>query len=143
MPKPVTNVTLANEVGVSPTLVQRKRTQGKTDDQIREESVARAKKPHGGEESYALAQARKERALADKHELELLERRGELVERKASDRQAFETARIVRDGLMAIPDRLASLLAAESDVRKVHGILSDEIRKALVILAAEAQRVAA
>ncbi len=40
-------------------------------------------------------------------------------------------ARVVRDSLLDIPDRLAAVLAAESDSRKVHALLSAEIRQAL------------
>ena len=44
---------------------------------------------------------------------------------------AFNKARIVRDGLLNIPDRLAALLAAESDEHKVHKLLASEIRAVL------------
>ena len=41
---------------------------------------------------------------------------------------AFRRARIVRDGMLNLPDRLAAVLAAETDVAKVHAILIKEIR---------------
>lgn len=41
---------------------------------------------------------------------------------------AFRRARIVRDGMLNLPDRVAALLAAETDVAKVHAILTKEIR---------------
>jgi hypothetical protein len=41
---------------------------------------------------------------------------------------AFRRARIVRDGMLNLPDRLAAVLAAETDVAKVHEVLSKEIR---------------
>lgn len=44
---------------------------------------------------------------------------------------AFNRARVVRDSLLNIPDRLASVVAAESDSRKVHAMLAAEIRQAL------------
>jgi len=50
-------------------------------------------------------------------------------------RDAFNSARIVRDGLLNIPDRIAAEVAAETDAGRVHGLLEDEIRKALVSLA--------
>jgi hypothetical protein len=77
------------------------------------------------------AQARKERALADLRELELAERRGELVSLAEVNEQAFSTARSVRDAMLAIPDRTAAILAAESDPVKLHNALTVEIRKAL------------
>jgi hypothetical protein len=44
---------------------------------------------------------------------------------------AFNRARVVRDALLNIPERLAAMLAAEADERRVHQILALEIRAAL------------
>jgi len=44
---------------------------------------------------------------------------------------AFNKARVVRDTLLSIADRLAPILAAESDAAAIHGALSSEIRTAL------------
>ena len=44
---------------------------------------------------------------------------------------AFNRARVVRDALLNIPDRLAGVIAAESDAQKVHAMLATEIRQAL------------
>ena len=44
---------------------------------------------------------------------------------------AFNKARVVRDSLLNIPERLAAVLAAESDERRVHQIMVAEIRSAL------------
>jgi len=44
---------------------------------------------------------------------------------------AFNKARVVRDSLLNIPERLAAVLAAEGDERQVHQILVTEIRSAL------------
>ncbi|MFN8996121.1 MAG: hypothetical protein ACK5X3_20980 [Pseudomonadota bacterium] len=41
---------------------------------------------------------------------------------------AVRRARIVRDGLLNLPDRVAAVLAAETDAAKVHAILTKEIR---------------
>ncbi len=54
---------------------------------------------------------------------------------------AFNRARIVRDGLLNIPDRMASLLAAESNEHKVHELLTLEIRTALEELTGGAERI--
>ncbi len=48
---------------------------------------------------------------------------------------AFTRGRVVRDNMLNIADRVAGTLAAESDVDRVHRILSDEIRMALDVLA--------
>ena len=47
---------------------------------------------------------------------------------------AFNKAREVRDSLLNITERLAAVLAAESDERRVHQIMIDEIRSALEAL---------
>ena len=44
---------------------------------------------------------------------------------------AFSKARIARDSLLNIPDRIAAVLAAEDDQEKIHALLSSEIRQAL------------
>jgi hypothetical protein len=44
---------------------------------------------------------------------------------------AFNRYRTFRDGMLNIPDRLAAVLAAETDARRTHELLSAEIRKAL------------
>ena len=48
---------------------------------------------------------------------------------------AFNKARVVRDALMNIPERLAAVLAAETDASRVHAMLTSEIRAALEDLA--------
>lgn len=77
------------------------------------------------------SRARREHYQAEKAKLDALQGRGELVPAADVERRAFDMARTVRDGLMGIPDRVASLLAASSDVRQVHYLLSEEIRIAL------------
>jgi hypothetical protein len=44
---------------------------------------------------------------------------------------AFNRFRRFRDGMLNIPDRLAAVLAAEGDPRRIHELLSSEIRNAL------------
>jgi len=44
---------------------------------------------------------------------------------------AFNKARVVRDALMNIPERLAAVLAAETDKQRVHNMLMTELRTAL------------
>jgi hypothetical protein len=53
---------------------------------------------------------------------------------------AFNRARVVRDALLNIPERLAAMLASESDERRVHQILATEIRTALEELTDGAER---
>lgn len=84
-----------------------------------------------GFETYNAAKTRHERLKADLAALDLAEKEGRLVEATAVEREAFRVARLVRDGLLNIPDRVAGELAAETDQFKVHQMLSAEIRRAL------------
>lgn len=81
--------------------------------------------------SYAEARAQHERFKARLAQLELEQREGKLVEAEEVKREAFRVARIVRDALLNLPDRVAGELAAETNQFKVHQRLSNEIRRAL------------
>jgi len=67
---------------------------------------------------------------------ELEQKRGNLVRAEDVKREAFEKARVARDALMAIPDRITPLVAAETDPAKVRAILVSELRKVCAELAA-------
>jgi phage terminase Nu1 subunit (DNA packaging protein) len=72
---------------------------------------------------------------AKQRELEFRKSSGELIEVRDVEKTAFETARKVRDNFLMLPDRLAPILAAETDQIKVKNILSNEIREILKGLA--------
>jgi DNA-binding transcriptional MocR family regulator len=77
------------------------------------------------------SRARREHYQAEKEKLKALQGRGELVPAEEVKREAFAMGRQIRDAMQGIPDRVASLLAASSDVREVHRMLTEEIRVAL------------
>lgn len=56
---------------------------------------------------------------------------GELIAVDEVKQAAFNKARIVRDNLLNIPDRVANLLASVDDASKIHELLSYEIRNSL------------
>jgi hypothetical protein len=58
-------------------------------------------------------------------------REGRVVDVHAAKREAFESARIMREVLLNLPARIAAELAAETDPAKVFARLDDEIRQAL------------
>lgn len=87
--------------------------------------------PTGDREGYFATKERRERAEADLAELELKERRGELVKKADVERETFAVQRALRDRLTGIPDRIAPMLAPETDVGKCHEIVASEIRAAL------------
>lgn len=91
----------------------------------------------GGSAAQTFAQSRavKEAYLARLAKLEFEEKSGKLINADGMKNEAFKMARIVRDSILNIPDRISAELAAETEPFKVHKLLSDELRKALEALA--------
>ena len=85
-----------------------------------------------GSLDYAKARAIREQYLARLAKIEFEERSGKLISRDEVQVAAFNKFRTFRDGMLNIPDRVAAVLAAESDPHKVHEVLTTEIRKALL-----------
>ena len=74
---------------------------------------------------------RREHYNAERQRVAALKDRGEVVATRDVKAEAFALARAVRDGMMGIADRLAPQLAASTDARQVHQLLTEEIRVAL------------
>jgi phage terminase Nu1 subunit (DNA packaging protein) len=70
-------------------------------------------------------------------ELERKQREDELVNRREVEEAAFTLARNLRDALFNIPSRVATMFAAETSAHRIHQIMEDELRKALLDLLAE------
>lgn len=71
-------------------------------------------------------------------QLELDERQGKLVRANEVRAEAFRMAREVRNALALLPNRLAPMLAAETDPHTIRQVLAQEISAALESLAAPA-----
>lgn len=56
---------------------------------------------------------------------------GELVSIEEVKTEAFNTARVVRNNLLNIPDRVSALLASISNAEKIHELLTEEISSSL------------
>ncbi|KAG8174666.1 hypothetical protein JTE90_027137 [Oedothorax gibbosus] len=56
---------------------------------------------------------------------------GELISVEEVKTEAFNVARVVRNNLLNIPDRVSALLASINDTEKIHETLTEEIRTAL------------
>lgn len=84
---------------------------------------------------FRQAQAQERAYNAKLTELEYRQKVGQLVPVADVRKVAIETARNVREAVLAIPDRVVSILAAETDPARVHVILLNEIRQALSGLA--------
>lgn len=81
------------------------------------------------------SRARREHYQAELAKLEVDHRRSELVAADAVKKEAFSVAKTVREALINIPDRVANLLAAETDATAIHMALTQEITQALEGLA--------
>jgi hypothetical protein len=77
--------------------------------------------------TFFKARTHKEHYSALRTKLAYEEALGKLVDADVVKRDAFRLARKARDRILAIPDRLAAILAAEVDVDRVHIILSKEL----------------
>lgn len=85
--------------------------------------------------SHARASAKRISVDTELRQLELEERRGELVPRSAVVRVFYEVARDLRERLLAIPDRVAAPCQAAPSIASAHELLTQEITHALEGLA--------
>jgi len=69
-------------------------------------------------------------------ELKLKQASGDLLDRATVEAEAFECARVTRDRLLQISDRLAPLVAAELDVKVCRQMIHKEVITALESLSA-------
>ena len=83
------------------------------------------------------ARALKETYLARLRQLEYRVKSGEFVSAVEAAALWDELARRTREGCLALADRLADELAAETDPFEVHRLLSAELRQVLETLSAE------
>jgi hypothetical protein len=84
--------------------------------------------------SYAASRAAREAYLARLAKLEFEQRSGKLVDADQVRAQIFGLGRRLRDTLMGLPDRLAPVLAGETDPAVIHKILSEELAASLAEL---------
>jgi hypothetical protein len=92
---------------------------------------SRSEMPPATGVDYSRARAVRESYLARLAKIDYEERTGRLVSKDEVQVAAFNRFRQFRDQMLNLPDRLAAMLAAETDPAKVYEILASEIRKAL------------
>lgn len=85
--------------------------------------------------AFAAIQRKREHFRAELARLDFEERIKKLTETDKVEAEGFRIGRLVRDAVLNVPSRLAGILAAESDQRKVHDLLEKELRQALEVLA--------
>jgi hypothetical protein len=81
--------------------------------------------------TFQQARTLREAYMARLAKLEFEEKSGKLVTTESVKNEAFKVARVVRDSMLNIPDRIAADLANETNQFKVHQRLVTEIRRAL------------
>ena len=84
-----------------------------------------------GGPSLAISKQVKAAYEAKLTELDYKERSGEMGATREMKAEAFACARAVRDALLSLADRLAPQLAATTDARECHRLLTEEHRIAL------------
>jgi hypothetical protein len=81
-----------------------------------------------GAAQYTKARAVREHYQARLSKLEYEEKVGSLISKDEVQIATFNHFRQYRDGMLNIPDRIAAMLAAESESAKCYEILATEIR---------------
>jgi hypothetical protein len=104
------------------------------------EHIPESKSGAGSSLDYSKARAVRENYMARLAKIEFEERSNKLMSRDEVEVAAFKRYRDFRDSMLNIPDRVSSVLAAESDAGRVHALLSEEIRKMLSEFADAANR---
>lgn len=85
----------------------------------------------GGAPTLLASRQIREAYQARMAKLDYDERTGKTIESEEVKEQSFKAARIVRDNMLNIPDRLAAELAGETNQFTIHKKLTDEIKKAI------------
>jgi len=81
--------------------------------------------------AYANARAADMNFRARLRKLELDAKEGRLIDAEAVRAALADAGRAVRDGILGVPDRLAPILAAESDQQRIHALLQTELKREL------------
>lgn len=103
---------------------------------VRKEHTPKVKRVRKHSEKFAEAKADREDYQAKLARLSYEKKAGHLVDGTSVERRAFQNARVVRDALLNIANRIAAELASETDPVKVGNILTIEITRSLDELAA-------
>lgn len=80
-----------------------------------------------GGETLASAKTRKERALADKAEVDAARARGDAVDIGEASRAWYSAARVLRERLLALPDRAGPALGLTAE--QVTGLRAELVRE--------------
>lgn len=95
-----------------------------------------------GKSAAAIAYETIQGVKAKMAQIELAKEQGRLVNREQSIAEVWECFRSARDAFLAIADRLAPILAAQTDAALVHKAIEDEVRAVLTDLSDRIERAA-
>lgn len=95
------------------------------------------------DKNRADAQARKESAAADLLEIELAQKRGQVIPKDDVDLALKTFAAATRARLDTLPDQLAPVLAPVADLGEIHALLAEHLRLALAGIADDLHRAEA
>ena len=82
-------------------------------------------------EKTTRSEARRKAAVARLRELEVAEAEGRLMDYELGRRAWFELCREVRDRILLVPDRVAPLVLAATDLEDARRIVDEDLRAAL------------
>lgn len=82
-------------------------------------------------DDYTASRARRERADAERAEIEVAKMAGRLIDREQVTAAVFDAFRSLRDRLMVVPRRCAPGLVGMVEVREIELLIADELRRAL------------
>ena len=100
--------------------------------------IADIAKAADSSESYDEARRRRELAEASIAEMRQEEMQGDLIRLDVIKRHLAGKIRDMREAFLAIPLRLAAIIAAETDAAKIHTLLETEIIRAMALVNAAA-----
>jgi len=109
-------------------------TRDKSRDPYRRSSLPTSKRDQEDAEAYRKARTLEQSLKTELLEIEVRQKRGELVDRAELTSAAFVAARTMRDAVLGVPRRISGALVGETNQRKIENILLAELTAALVSL---------
>lgn len=97
--------------------------------------------PEGSLKTLAANKLRREQALTKKAEIECAEKEGKLVNKEEMIFLWKEMGLKLRKSILSIPDRLAPVLAGQTDHHAIHRTMTEELKYALRNLSNELQAI--
>lgn len=82
-------------------------------------------------ELFARARLKNEIERGKLLESKVKEEIGKLIDVEEVRKTAFAMGRIIRDGILNVPDRVSALIATITDASQIHEILTNELRQVL------------